>query len=222
MAMENGNGERRNDFGILIDECGDAIGDEIREQEQSRLSNYRIVTIPLDVARADVEISVAGSLIYVQEITGSASVRLSESKNSLLSLNRYGQIQTAFTRLFLTNTAQADRKVILLIADDASFSAATDPLAPRVASAYKYQSFDLNTVRANVDISAIMGIDNNNPGLGFTVVSLDGVATLRLGTDADDLIDLETGLALNDFSFPALFLTNAQQPGLTLKLFVPR
>lgn len=77
----------------------------------------------LGTARTDVAIDIAGDFLAVESLDGVASIRFNDKGNRLASLNRLRRFVTPFRRLFLTNTSQVGKTLILAIGRDAFFSA---------------------------------------------------------------------------------------------------
>lgn len=77
---------------------------------------------PMDTARIDEEVVVEGDCLTVYtdgDLVG-CSVRLNNKQNDSIPLSKYGQIHGWYSRLFLTTSAQAGKRLLLFSWREAS------------------------------------------------------------------------------------------------------
>ncbi len=82
------------------------MADQVRRGDD----HYTSVTIELDNARNDEFVAVAGKTIYIEDASSDsalASVKLNRIGADSLNLKKGSSIETVFSGLYLTNTAQA-------------------------------------------------------------------------------------------------------------------
>ncbi|KPK75277.1 MAG: hypothetical protein AMJ79_11865 [Phycisphaerae bacterium SM23_30] len=90
----------------------------LKDQANRGWDNYLRRRINLDEAREDVFWSLAGEYIYVEEVsasTAAASIRINRKSNDQINLELGTTIKTVFTQLFISNTAQADQWIDIII-----------------------------------------------------------------------------------------------------------
>jgi len=84
--------------------------------------HYNILTLSLASARTDEKIAITGDTITVLSMTGTdASIKLNHRQGDSIDLTLVRSLKSPFKTLFLTNTAQAEKNIILAIGGDASF-----------------------------------------------------------------------------------------------------
>lgn len=90
----------------------------------NRPASVQTLTLPLDNARTDELLEIAGLLIYVEGTTDantSLQIKHNEISSGLITLTKsYGAV-FPFYRLFLTNTAQAGKTITLTISQASPF-----------------------------------------------------------------------------------------------------
>ena len=209
--------ELRTPFGVIVTSCDDPVA----EIQQSRAVTYRRVTINLAVARTDTEIPVQGVFLAVEKNEGDVTIKLNRKEQPNLSLSTYPVIRSPFDRFFITNTAQPGRELIVLVSSEGEFEVSAPSSNLQIASNYSRLNFDLGSLRTDADISATLRLSETQQALGFTVIILTGVATVKLNSASADAIQLSAGLVLDNFRYSKIFLTNTAQAGLDLDLFVP-
>jgi len=90
----------------------------LRNQARLGWDNYVRRRINLDNARLDELLTIAGEYIYVEEVSSSsaaASLKLNRNTNDSIDLIAGVTVETIFTDLYITNTAQAGEWIDLLI-----------------------------------------------------------------------------------------------------------
>lgn len=95
--------------------------DKLREQVDRGWENYKKKRINLDTAQTDLKLDLAGSLLYVENVSGGhagVTVKLNRNTNPALSLNNQTKILTVFTTLYLTWEAQAGQWIDLIVGTD--------------------------------------------------------------------------------------------------------
>jgi len=172
--------------------------------------HYTTREIDLGTARSDEELPIIGDFLLVQEIDGALDVRVNETRNKKINLQKIRQVKTPFYRLFLTNSAQSGKKAVLLIGREASMEAkslevvglvdkqandinpATDYIEGRSIS-YEDTSFVSGDSPAVCDVNGDLGrnghdgyIINDGPGdiqveISDNGTDYGGVHTLKAG-----------------------------------------
>jgi len=87
-------------------------------------TTYDIVTIDLAIARENAELDIIGDIISIITITGELDIRLNEKDEPIIEIEKVIRIITKplrFSKIYLTNTAQAGKAATLYIGKEASF-----------------------------------------------------------------------------------------------------
>ena len=87
--------------------------DEIK-QKRSRI--YSVLNLPLDGARVDFELTISGTYLYTLILDGTASVKFNEITADSIDLFKSREITCPYYRLYISNTAQATKSLILCLA----------------------------------------------------------------------------------------------------------
>jgi hypothetical protein len=93
----------------------------LEEQVRRGYDNYKVIMLDLSVLRDNEPVTFAGDLFYVKAVSSdnaTALVRINKTKNDTLELKLHTKIDTVFTKLFLTNTAQAGEWIELIVGCD--------------------------------------------------------------------------------------------------------
>ena len=88
------------------------------DQVRRKFENYFIYRLDLTTAQTDHEISLAGEYLYIMAAssnTANAQARLNRNTNHALDLIEGIELETVFERVFITNTAQADEWLDILV-----------------------------------------------------------------------------------------------------------
>jgi len=96
----------------------DTWDQKLAEQQKRDFKNYLVVTFGLDAARINEAHSIPGDLLYVNGVSSdsaAATVRFNRSTNDAVELKLHTKIETVFTSIFITNTAQAGESIELII-----------------------------------------------------------------------------------------------------------
>lgn len=112
----------------------DNLKQMIDDLRGKRVKNYTILTFPLDVARANEPVIIAGSYIYVLTLDGTAKIKLNEIIGDDIDLFKYRQIGSPFYRLFLTHTAQATKVLSIAIGVTSEAFSISDFQSPDMAA----------------------------------------------------------------------------------------
>ena len=87
----------------------------MEEVKKDRISTYRILDLALDTARTEEEFQISAISIYTTEFTGAdLKIRLNDRQNDLIPLKDRRMITGAFSRIFITHTAQAGKTAKLI------------------------------------------------------------------------------------------------------------
>ena len=87
----------------------------LEEVKRDRVTTYRILDLALDTARTEEEFQISGISIYTTEFTGAdLKIRLNDKQNDLIPLKDRRMIMGAFSRIFITHTAQATKTAKLI------------------------------------------------------------------------------------------------------------
>lgn len=95
--------------------------ERLSEQVKREWENYKKKRINLDTAHTDLRLDLAGSMLYVESVSGGGvtiDVKLNRNTNPALTLNNQTKILTVFTTLYLSWEAQADQWIDLIIGCD--------------------------------------------------------------------------------------------------------
>ena len=93
----------------------DSLKRRLEGVKKDRISTYRILDLSLDTARTEEEFQISAISIYTTELTGAdLKIRLNDKQNDLIPLKDRRMIMGAFTRIFITHTAQAGKTAKLI------------------------------------------------------------------------------------------------------------
>ncbi len=92
--------------------------ERLRQQVRRGFVNYHVVVLDLTTARENISLPVSGEMLFVSVLTGTVSIRLNKTSNDLIALALYRKLNTVFTSLFITNTAQAGKMLELMVGTD--------------------------------------------------------------------------------------------------------
>lgn len=95
------------------------------EQVKRRFDNVKKIRINLATARLDDELTIPGDFIYIENASSSAAVCTCKlDKDASASINLYAgtRIETVFTKLYISNDAQANQWIDVVIGIDFNFS----------------------------------------------------------------------------------------------------
>ena len=99
----------------------DTWDDRLKLQADRKWENYKKWRIALDTARADHRYDFAGDFLYVEAFSSpsaAATVRFNKNTNDALDLQHNTKIETVFTTLYITNTAQAEEWIDIIVGID--------------------------------------------------------------------------------------------------------
>jgi len=99
----------------------DTWDERLKLQEKRRFENYKTVRISLDTARVDHRYDFAGDFLYVETYSSpsaAAMVKFNKNTNDALGLKHNTRIETVFTTLYVTNTAQVGEWIEIIIGID--------------------------------------------------------------------------------------------------------
>jgi len=126
--------------------------ERLADQVRSHWENYLVRRIPLDTARVNDLLALAGEFIFVVKASSASallSVRLNQVRNDPLDLEDGVLIQTIFAQLYLTNTAQAGEWLDLIVGQNFNYE--------------KKESFTGETAQPAVTYTAAAANTNYNP-----------------------------------------------------------
>jgi len=90
---------------------------------------FDIIQVDLGVAHEDAEVDVAGNVIAVAQSSGTCYVKFNSKSAPALEINQlgaldFGDLPVAFTKLYITNTAQSGASITLITSNVAKLSVA--------------------------------------------------------------------------------------------------
>lgn len=90
---------------------------------------FDIIQIDLGVAHSDAEVDVAGNVIAVAAASGTCHVKFNSKSAPAVEINQlgaldFGDLPVAFSKLYITNTAQAGASITLITSNVAKLSVA--------------------------------------------------------------------------------------------------
>lgn len=94
---------------------------KVRRLERTKLKPYQLITKDLGIARTDEGIVIEGDTLVVSELDGEVKVRFNEPDADQFTLTLNDIYEGIFYKLFLTNTAQSDRAVTLVVGKAGAF-----------------------------------------------------------------------------------------------------
>lgn len=120
----------------------DILKQRLDELKGKRVKNYTLLSYPLDMARLNEEIFIAGSYLYVLSLDGTAKIKLNEVSGDDIDLFKYRQISSPFYRLFVTHVAQATKTLVLAVGVSSEVFSIQDFQSPDLSLLLGY-AFDL-------------------------------------------------------------------------------
>jgi hypothetical protein len=187
----------------------DALKQQLDELKGKRVKNYTLLTYPLDTARSNESIFIAGSYIYVLVLDGTAKIKLNEISGDDIDLFKYRQISSPFYRIFLTHIAQATKTLTLAIGVSSETFSISDfqspdltAMAADISDLKKTQAYNYGTqvAKSNTAENATVVIHTITSGktfiLDFFFLSVRGNAGAENGlfvTDASDTLQYWLG-----------------------------
>jgi hypothetical protein len=92
---------------------------EMSEMEARRI-RYKIVTLALDIAKADEKYEIAGYNLAVLSVgTGAlAQIKFNNTTGEAIELSKVKYIESKFDRFFITSTAQAGLTIVLVVGEE--------------------------------------------------------------------------------------------------------
>lgn len=99
----------------------DTWDDRLKLQADRKWENYKKWRIALDTARDLHRYDIAGDFLYVEKFSSpsaAATVRFNKNTNDAIDLQHNTKIETVFTTLYITNTAQAGEWIDLIVGID--------------------------------------------------------------------------------------------------------
>ncbi len=90
----------------------------LKEQVDRKFENYKVFEINLATARIDDKLPLAGDFLYVESVSSesaTATVKLNKNRNDAITLKHHRKIETVFTELHITNTAQAGETMTIVV-----------------------------------------------------------------------------------------------------------
>ena len=143
---------------------------EIKERKP-----YNRLNISLASAQTDEVLDMDGDFIIVESLNGSCSIKLNERSNNPIDLAIFKTIRSPFDRLYITNTAQAGKSLILMIGGEASFETEEVPQSTKWWDGTTWQKWTgLENEAPYVSIKDRESEDT----VVFDAVSLDAYGTL--------------------------------------------
>ncbi len=134
--------------------------EKLNEQVLKRYEKYKIYRIHLTDVHTDHEINLAGSFLVVESVSNAsvtATIKLDGTWADSIALELQTEIRTVFTKLYLTNTAQTDQWIVILVGCDFEIDRPTAPVTIETQSVQVMTNVaaDTNTVGPDVPCSAV-------------------------------------------------------------------
>ena len=144
----------------------DSLKQMLDDLKGKRVKHYTLLTYPLDTARANESIFIAGSYIYVLTLDGTAKIKLNEISGDDIDLFKYRQIISPFYRLFLTHTPQATKVLTLAIGVSSEVFNIQDFQSPDMAA----MASDISDLKKSLAYNYGTQISKSNIAIGTTVL----------------------------------------------------
>lgn len=202
----------------------DALKQQLDELKGKRVKNYTLLTYPLDTARSNESIFIAGSYIYVLVLDGTAKIKLNEISGDDIDLFKYRQISSPFYRIFLTHIAQATKTLTLAIGVSSETFSISDfqspdltAMAADISDLKKTQAYNYGTqiAKSNTAINTVVVIHTVSAGKTLLLehysvdayLSVTALCVLRI-TDASDVTQYDVA-SFHGTTSPVLFGTKS-------------
>lgn len=151
----------------------DTWEENLAAQKRRGFINYSVVTVDLATARTNELIHIPGDILYVNSVSSksaAATVRFNLTKNDEVDIKHHTRIGTVFTSLFISNEAQADESMELVIG--INFNVSNLNIQSRSVA---QQVLNLTHANPDTDVqaaahpcnSAIIKADPQNTGLAW-------------------------------------------------------
>lgn len=121
--------------------------------------NYQRIRIDLSTARANDFLGVTGEFLYIEKVSSEsalAEVRINRNTNDTISLNLATTIKTIFKELYITNAAQPNEWIDLIIGINFEYYKQSNLMSDDEAR----QVLNLTHVNPNTDVAAASNICN--------------------------------------------------------------
>lgn len=132
----------------------------LNEQVLKRYEKYKTYRIALTDVHTAHEINLAGSFLVVESVSNAgvtATIRLDETRLDPIELKLHTIIRTVFTKFYLTNTAQKDQWIEILVGCDFEIDRPTAPVTieTQAVQVLTNVAANVNTVGPDVPCSAV-------------------------------------------------------------------
>lgn len=157
---------------------------------QTKNRNYDTIMLDLSIERVDEEINVAGDFMIIPQITGNVNIKFEHTTNDPLNLIVLKKFEVRFTRFYVSNSAQPNKTVFIVIGRDCSFKADTmvrpDTSAPIVLIGGQVYTQNIDSTNEFVAISlnslllSSLTIVNRHPNNGVFLIGFGQTGIFRL------------------------------------------
>ena len=132
----------------------------LADQVRNKWEKYKIYRIDLTDVHTDHEINLAGNFLVVESVSNASvttTIKLDGTRADPIELELQTQVRTVFTKLYLTNTAQTDQWIEILVGCDFEIDRPTAPVTIETQGVQVLTNVaaDTNTVGPDVPCSAV-------------------------------------------------------------------
>lgn len=147
--------------------------------QQGREIRYKILTLDLGIARANVEYLISGYNLAVisRSPTAAATIKLNTTTAEAIDLASTNHIESKFQRFYITNTAQTGLTIVLAIGEE-NFK-----LVSQLATSLLAGTQSIGTVTLGTGTNIIGAV--NAQASGITVFNLASLAQTANGNSGD-------------------------------------
>lgn len=157
---------------------------------QTKNRNYDTIMLDLSIERVDEEINVAGDFMIIPQITGNVNIKFENAANDPLNLIVLKKFEVRFNRFYVSNSAQPNKTVFIVIGRDCSFKADTmvrpDTSAPIMMNGGQVYTQNIDSTNEFIAISptnlvlSSLTIVNRHPNNGIFLLGFGQTGIFRL------------------------------------------
>ena len=157
---------------------------------QTKNRNYDTIMLDLSIERVDEEINVAGDFMIIPQITGNVNIKFENAANDPLNLIVLKKFEVRFNRFYVSNSAQPNKTVFIVIGRDCSFKADTmvrpDTSAPIMMHGGQVYTQNIDSTNEFIAISPTvlllnsLTIVNRHPNNGVFLIGFGQTGIFRL------------------------------------------
>jgi len=157
---------------------------------QTKNRNYDTIMLDLSIERVDEEINVAGDFMIIPQITGNVNIKFENAANDPLNLIVLKKFEVRFNRFYVSNSAQPNKTVFIVIGRDCSFKADTmvrpDTSAPIMMNGGQVYTQNIDSTNEFIAISptnlvlSSLTIVNRHPNNGVFLLGFGQTGIFRL------------------------------------------